>query len=533
MAQTVITSAFERYKAQEAAGGRRVVLDRFVFASLPDLDPTTTPGKDDPMPDAARIVWQQDVDASGMVNDNVVTYAVTLADSVGDFSFNWMGLINSESGTLCLITHLEPQLKIRTADGHQGNVLTYSNNLEFEGASEQTGITTPASTWQIDFTARLHGIDEATRLASLDIYGDAVFFTDAFKLTATGTGGATMAPGTAYIRGMRVVLDRAATLTFSPGKEQVISIDCALKGTLTGRNDATFTLTSQPGKDYIDGLGFAHYVEPVARIAPDGTFTDLRKTRKPTAQLLDGAYLTVAGNLAEIASSGDAAIREARNHLGLGNSATRNVGTTSGTVAAGDDSRITGALQAARNGGDIPDKAQFIREVGLSDTVQRAAHVNAGNGDITGTIWGGWLSTWLNNQFTARDNNINNRATWDWINGQLSARDQQINARATWDWVNQNFANKSTASLSTNGWFHDASTGFMIQWGTAAGGAGTFTVNLPQPFPRTGLWALGWVAGALWYGNDDWSNSAGLINNSQISVTTDHGTSTSWIAIGF
>lgn len=31
--------------------------------------------------------------------------------------------------------------------------------------------------------------------------------------------------------------------------------------------------------------------------------------------------------------------------LGLGNSATRNVGTTAGTVAAGDDSRITGAVQ--------------------------------------------------------------------------------------------------------------------------------------------------------------------------------------------
>jgi len=32
---------------------------------------------------------------------------------------------------------------------------------------------------------------------------------------------------------------------------------------------------------------------------------------------------------------------------GLGNSATRNVGTTAGTVAAGDDSRITGALQTS------------------------------------------------------------------------------------------------------------------------------------------------------------------------------------------
>lgn len=36
---------------------------------------------------------------------------------------------------------------------------------------------------------------------------------------------------------------------------------------------------------------------------------------------------------------------QARANIGLGNSATRNVGTTSGTVAAGDDSRLTGALQ--------------------------------------------------------------------------------------------------------------------------------------------------------------------------------------------
>ncbi|HBC2886068.1 MULTISPECIES: phage tail protein [Citrobacter freundii complex] len=41
----------------------------------------------------------------------------------------------------------------------------------------------------------------------------------------------------------------------------------------------------------------------------------------------------------------------ARTNLGLGNSATKNTGTTQGTVAAGDDSRITGALQ--KTGGDV------------------------------------------------------------------------------------------------------------------------------------------------------------------------------------
>jgi len=39
----------------------------------------------------------------------------------------------------------------------------------------------------------------------------------------------------------------------------------------------------------------------------------------------------------------------ARNGLGLGDSATKNTGTVAGTVAAGDDARITGAAQAGVN----------------------------------------------------------------------------------------------------------------------------------------------------------------------------------------
>ncbi|ELX7956862.1 hypothetical protein SKN86_000524 [Salmonella enterica] len=139
-----------------------------------------------------------------------------------------------------------------------------------------------------------------------------------------------------------------------------------------------------------------------------------------------------------------------------------------------------------------------------ANTLRAGGATYQNNGDIYGSVWGNnWLSIWLNNQFAARDNNINARAP------------------------------RNTASLATNGWFRDASTGLIVQWGTHPGGAGTYTVNLPQPFPHAGLWALGWVAGALYYGNDDWSNSAGLLNNSQIRVTTDHSWSTAWIAIGY
>lgn len=57
----------------------------------------------------------------------------------------------------------------------------------------------------------------------------------------------------------------------------------------------------------------------------------------------------------------------ARQNLELGDSSTRNVGTTAGTVASGDDARITGAMQKSQNGGDIPDVAKFLQNLGLGE----------------------------------------------------------------------------------------------------------------------------------------------------------------------
>lgn len=78
---------------------------------------------------------------------------------------------------------------------------------------------------------------------------------------------------------------------------------------------------------------------------------------------------------------------KARTALQLGNSATRNVGTTANTVAAGDDSRITGAMQKDQNGADIPDKPGFIKNVGLTETVNRATNAVQKTGDtMTGSL---------------------------------------------------------------------------------------------------------------------------------------------------
>jgi hypothetical protein len=108
-------------------------------------------------------------------------------------------------------------------------------------------------------------------------------------------------------------------------------------------------------------------------------------------------------------------------------------------------------------------------------SIRAGASVYAGGaifepgGNINGEIWGGWLSTWLANQFTARDNNINTRATWDWANGQLAARDDNINTRSTWDWVNQRIGEVQSWTLQN--FVSSVQLGAVIStWWPAAGG---------------------------------------------------------------
>jgi hypothetical protein len=274
MSQTVITTAFEQWKAAQAANGQAVVLDEFVFANVPGLDVNKPIDRAEVVPPAAQIVYRQAVEKTGLVNQNAVVYSVTLGADVGDFAFNWIGLINKATGKLAMVVHAPLQSKVKNANGQQGNVLTRSFLMEYNGAEAQTLISTPAETWQIDFTARLAGMDESLRLANLDIYGAGAFFDNGFLVAKTGTQYYVTA-GLGYVGGLRANLAAKTNITVAT-KPMKVWADVSYHGTLTSeyKTDIKFTLATTL-KDYVQS-GITHYVFALASIDTNGVITDLR-----------------------------------------------------------------------------------------------------------------------------------------------------------------------------------------------------------------------------------------------------------------
>ncbi|EPB0561143.1 phage tail protein [Escherichia coli] len=311
MSQTAITLAFEQWKAQQGATGEPVVLDEFVFANVPGLNPDVPIDRNEALPAVAQIVHRQPVTRTGVVNENGVVYSAVLGADVGDFSFNWIGLLNKASGTLAMIVHAPVQQKLKTAEGQQGNVLTRSFLMEYNGAQAETGINTPAETWQIDFTARMAGMDERQRLENADIYGAAAFFGDGYLVGKTGNQ-YFVTKGTGYVAGLRTSLaeNQNITVTTKPVK---VWLDVCWAGALTSVWNVQRKITvAENLADYVQN-GEQHYVFAVASIDVNGNITDLRPKGSLNEQQASSDFLRKDTNLADVQDKA-----EARKNLNLG-----------------------------------------------------------------------------------------------------------------------------------------------------------------------------------------------------------------------
>ncbi|EJN4466257.1 phage tail protein [Escherichia coli] len=367
MAKSVITSAFIRLKAQQAAEGTPVVLDEFIFANVPDLNPETPVSPDETLPPENQIVHRQATGKTGLVNENAVVYSVTMGAELGDFEFNWVGLVSKATNTLAMIVHAPTQKKIRTHNGNEGNVLVRSMLMEYSGAKEATGITTPAQTWQIDFTARLASMDERQRRENVDIYGKATFFDDGWLVKKGETW--TVNKGVGYVEGLRAELSSHHPMT-TPAFPSRIWLNVWWTGTLTSEWATEYKIiTADPDvteerlrKTYPRD-GIQQYFCAIAEIDEDGNVTDLRPRGTPEER----RSLDALKKHERSRNHPDATLKE-KGFTQLSSATTSTSETQAATPKAIKIAmdNAAGRLAKNRNGEDIPNKELFVINIGAA-----------------------------------------------------------------------------------------------------------------------------------------------------------------------
>ncbi|MDH5880421.1 phage tail protein [Vibrio sp. S/42/10] len=164
----VITIAGEQLIARKQQAKQPLVIREFVLAHVPNLDPLIPPRRDQSLPTSRQIVFRSAPTRSACVNGNEVVYSLILDNAVGNFQFNWLGLV-SEEGVLISANHMVVQSKRKNNErtSEEGNNLTRNFLLKFSGAQAITNITVTPETWQFNYEAKLDDMD--TLLAQLTV----------------------------------------------------------------------------------------------------------------------------------------------------------------------------------------------------------------------------------------------------------------------------------------------------------------------------------------------------------------------------
>ncbi|MGW2920408.1 beta strand repeat-containing protein [Streptomyces angustmyceticus] len=186
------------------------------------------------------------------------------------------------------------------------------------------------------------------------------------------------------------------------GSAAVLNVGTAA-GTVAAGDDSRLTNARTPTTHA--STHAANGSDPITPAAINAYTSSAGTTLEGRVTTVENTALTKSDNLASLGSAATA-----RTNLGLGSAAVANVGTSAGQVAAGDDSRITGAAQKAQNLSDLGNAATARTNLGLggaavANTGTAAGTVAAGDDSrITGAAQKAQNLADLGSTVTARTN---------------------------------------------------------------------------------------------------------------------------------
>ncbi|MDP5145996.1 phage tail protein [Shewanella sp. ULN5] len=276
---SIITIAGEKLFAAKAQANEQLDIDTFIFANVPNQDPTAPINREEGIPTEHK-VHEQIVQQVGRINDNVVVYSTVLDSLTGPFEFNWVGLYSSVNQTLVAINHIPTTVKTITKPGVAGNTLNRNFGIEYSGIADLTGINVSPETWQLDFTARLGGMDKLTQQLAADMNGKDWFIEEGLKVLPRETANSfSVLPGVGYVSGLRIELKQEHILIVQ-SYPQFVYVDAWFSGNAnsTWSPQLAFTITNGEMDDYVDPSGAQHYVYKLAVVNATDDAEDLRDT---------------------------------------------------------------------------------------------------------------------------------------------------------------------------------------------------------------------------------------------------------------
>lgn len=273
MSQTAIPLQFEKYMQNQISVGKAPDMNEMIFAYIPNLDPSQPIDRSQGLPAVSTWVHQQNIDQVGKLGDNALVYSVVIPGSVAAFTFNAIYLRDKNVPNSCgMVVHKATETK------EAGMASTKNLMQQYTGAAQVAGITVDAQTWQIDYQARLLGIEEDMRLANLDNYGHTAFI-QGFDVTQQADPAKyKVAPGVVYVGGLRAELKNEVIQTIS-AKPTGLYIDVVRTGTVLSKwqNIVTVRASATPLTNYIDQNQQQHYVARLAGINANGSVEDWRE----------------------------------------------------------------------------------------------------------------------------------------------------------------------------------------------------------------------------------------------------------------
>ncbi len=256
-----ITFKGEELIAKKQAAKEVMEIDQIVLANIPGLDPTKPVDRNEQLPSADKISLQAPVSQSGYINPNLVVYSLMLTTGGKSFDFNWIGLYSSKSKVVVAISYLPVQTKSPQV------AMTRNFMIEYSGAKETGDIKIDAKSWQVDFSARMNGIDERGRVLRQDTFGRSLFYGDTCKVTKDSSGYYNILKGTSGIvggikfpfYGKRVLIDVVPNKVW-------LDVSCQGNAISDVKPYVDVVISNNEKTDYVDSNGVNHYVCNIANI---------------------------------------------------------------------------------------------------------------------------------------------------------------------------------------------------------------------------------------------------------------------------